>query len=142
MKDTYKKNEKCKKYMTEYLYLDKNQLIPFSITIHLLSCSNCRKQVKTLNYAQKVAGKLPKIKRNIHHNYPKVSLTLWIITGILLILTMITAAVTFKFTNSHAKMFFSILFALAVTAYCALFIGTNLDFFIKQIDTRKSKYTI
>lgn len=134
--------EKCQQYMTDYLYLDKNQLLPVKLTIHLFTCSNCRKQVKTLNHAQKIAGKTSKIKNQRYIDFPKITLPLWIITGILLILTMITAGITFDFTNSHIKMFFSILFAAAITSYCALFIGTNLDFFVKQIDTHKSKYSI
>ena len=33
---------------------------------------------------------------------------------------------------------FYIFFAVAVTVYCSMFIGTNIDYFVKMINTKKS----
>ena len=39
--------------------------------------------------------------------------------------------------NKTVMITFYTLFAGCVTAYCAMFIGTNMDFFVKLMETKK-----
>ena len=149
------KNEKCEKYMDEFLMLDKNAPIPLRITLHLLKCSSCRNQVRLLSIAERVAAsplkiELPlsdeKIKAAVMDTNPSwspkikpVTMSRWVICGILMIMFMLVFAIfTHGLRNERLLIAFYLVFAIAVCSYCALFIGTNMDFFIKKIKTIKS----
>ena len=43
-----KKIEECNRVMDIYLGLDKGERVPLNVTLHLLTCAKCRKQVKGL----------------------------------------------------------------------------------------------
>ena len=47
---------KCNKIIERYLMLDKHQMIPFDITLHLLFCKKCRLEVVKLVAAEKTAA--------------------------------------------------------------------------------------
>lgn len=147
------KNAACEKIMDSYLTLDKNERIPLKITLHLLKCEKCRTQVRYLNMAEKIACAPVKIetpltdktinsimrKINPEWTFPRknpVSMTKWIVGGILMILFMLVFGIFSKvFVNEGFQIAFYLVFAGSVTAYCAIFVGCNLDCFIKKIET-------
>ena len=68
-------------------------------------------------------------------------LSRWIFAGVAMIGLMITFGILTKSSSSQTVVLpFYFLFATVVTSYCALFIGCNMDFFVKQIETRKLSF--
>ena len=144
----------CEYYMDEYLSLDKGERIPFRLTLHLLFCSKCRSEVRALSKAEKAAGmslKIPtpvtdesitSIMKKIDPSYSPeknhVPLFQWIIAGLIMIAALFFFGVyTSSSTNQLSLVVFYLVFAAAVTSYCMLFVGTNLDFFVKMINSSK-----
>ena len=136
-----KSEQKCEKLMEEYLMLDKNQVVPLHLTLHLLCCKKCRSEVHYLSLAEKIAAKelkadaglkSPAIKEEA--SKPPISMTKWIVGGALMMIFLMFFGVTSKNATPELQVLFYIFFAAAVCAYCAVFIATNLDFFIKKID--------
>ncbi len=130
-----KSEQKCEKLMEEYLMLDKNQVVPMHLTLHLLCCKKCRSEVHYLSLAEKIAAKELKADA-VNEEAPKnpISMTKWIIGGALMMIFLMFFGVTSKNATPELQVLFYIFFAAAVCAYCAVFIATNLDFFIKKID--------
>jgi hypothetical protein len=149
--------DRCEEVMERYLALDKDERIPFSITMHLLSCKKCRSQVRLMTIAEKTAAEPLKISvplddstiteviKVINDKYQikpvenPISIHNWILGGILMILLMTVFGV---FTNNNTSrelvISFYLLFGAIITAYCAIFIASNMDFFIKKIHTLKT----
>ena len=149
------KNEnECNRIMDIYLGLDKGERVPLEVTLHLLTCSKCRKQVKLLKNAEKltraplevpvpiddeaIISVMKKIDPNYSLSKNPISITKWIVGGVAMILFMLTFGLSsFQEANTGFLISFYILFAVAITSYCALFVGTNMDYFIKMINTKK-----
>ncbi|WP_296325322.1 hypothetical protein [Treponema sp. UBA3813] len=132
-------NETCEKNMDTFFSLDKYERIPLRLTLHLLSCKKCRTQVHYLSLAEKYASepiKQTPIKDALE-NMPvrPVTMTKWIIWGIIMILLLVVFCLILnRIDRTSFAIFFNIIFGTLVTAYCVLFVGTNMDFFIKKID--------
>jgi hypothetical protein len=147
--------------MDSFFELDKNQVIPLKLTVHLLLCKKCRKSVRLMTIADHVAKKtlevhtpvtdasLLAIMQKIDPSFtqlksdtiPHMSLVKWIIAGVILISTILSYGI---FGLSSLRLFQAplyIFFAVIIAVYCALFIGCNLDFFIKKIETIHHRYT-
>ena len=175
-------NPKCKKYFDKYLSLDKNELVPFRVSLHLLFCAKCRTAVRSINAAERllqgnakkraaqkakraatrprgggsrsqaedpiVAAALRQIEE-AGLAYPRmpipgrVSLAKWVACGLILVICL----TAFPFTamgkwaaavlGLRFVISFYIMMGLAVAAYSVIFIGSNLDFFVKVICARK-----
>ncbi len=52
---------RCKNYFDEFLSLDKNEIIPFRVSVHLLTCIKCRTAVRSIRLAE----------RTLQHNVAK-----------------------------------------------------------------------
>ena len=152
---------KCNEIMDDFLLLDKNQKIPLKITLHLLACKECRTQVRLCSLAEKASAKplnaklpldnetLVSIMSKIDKNYSgttgkirHVSLANWIISGVvMLVLMMFYGIQTVSLNSTLMVVPFYLCFAGIVCVYCALFVGSNLDFFVKLFNTDpKSKF--
>ncbi len=142
----------CNDAMEEYLRLDKGERIPLGLTLHLLVCKNCRKQVRLLKQAEKSAVPNPcsqtalddaailavmnKIMTKSGSQKNPISLSKWIIGGILMILLFIAFSVFAKpGSNRFLTLSTYIELAAIVTVYCVLFIRSNMDFFVKKINS-------
>lgn len=124
--------------MDEFLMLDKNERIPLSVTLHLFRCKKCRTQVRCLLLAEKCAGKPLEqklIKEQLENMEVKpVSMKKWIIWGIVMLVMMVTFGLFLnKIDRTGFSIIFNVIFGVLVTVYCATFIGTNIDFFVKKI---------
>ncbi len=138
--------------MDEYLSLDKGEHIPLSLTWHLLTCKKCRTNVRLLSKAEKLAARPLSIESPVSdekisaiikdaapgwdEKYARpVSMTKWIVCGLLTLCFMLSFRLVAKIAGGLAvQEAYYLVFAGVVTAYSAIFVGTNLDFFIKKME--------
>ena len=145
----------CTYYMDQYLSLDKGEHLSLELTLHLLICPKCRTEVRSLLKAEKLLKKPLKIPvpiendtittvmKGIDPNYNpqehRVSFRQWIITGLFMLLCVtVLSILAIPVTEMIALLSYG-MFALMIVVYCVAFIGSNLDFFIKKIETAKIK---
>lgn len=146
-------SKKCENFMNSFFELDKGERLPFKSSLHILFCKNCRTKVRLLSKAQSIAQRaiiqksvineqnLSQLIENtrpswLEHLKP-VSMTRWVCAGIFMILLFVVSGMFLQRSqNQTYLMSFFVIVGGAVTAYCAAFIGVNLDFFIKKIDTK------
>lgn len=153
----------CEKAFDRYLALDKNERVPFRVTMHLLTCPVCRTSVRTLTRSEVflassfvegtvdfevedpiIAAALTRITAaGFLWESPiledkHVSLSRWIVSG--LILGGGFALVPFSSIGIWSQEVFGaafsvpfyLIFGLIFTMWCGMFIGSNIDFFIKK----------
>ncbi|MCR5764037.1 MAG: hypothetical protein K6G00_11720 [Treponema sp.] len=145
----------CDYYMDQYLSLDKGERLSVGLTLHLLLCPKCRSEVRALLKAERVLKKplkipvpiesdsITSVMKALDPSYNpqehKVSFRQWIITGLFMILCVIILPIlAIPVTEMIALLTYG-MFALMIVVYCIAFIGSNLDFFIKKIETAKIK---
>ncbi len=151
-------NSKCEKTMDKFLEMDKNDRIPFGVTMHLLFCKDCRRQVHYLTMAEKLAAAPLKVPaplndaalnqimksadpswcdKNLQKN--PVSMFRWILGGLLMILFLCCFGLFANSVQSEGLLItFYVVFSVIVVCYSAIFVGSNLDFFVKKIETLKT----
>jgi len=145
----------CNTFMDEYLSLDKGERLPGDLVFHLLTCPTCRAEVRALYRAEKAAGKplsipvpvtdktITQVAKSIDPSFDpeknKVPLLQWIISGVVMIAAMFFFGIYSSSASNHGLLVaFYLVFAGSVTAYCMLFVGTNIDFFVKKINSIKA----
>lgn len=148
-------NKNCNKIMNDFLAMDKGERLSINMTMHLLSCNKCRMQVRAMTQAQNITIKAIKQEANmvkldtnyilqksniIHTNTTSpIKISNWVTSGVLMIILMLSfTLITMTNCASGLMVAFYLMFALAITIYCAMFVGCNMDFFIKKIDTHKT----
>jgi hypothetical protein len=142
--------------MDIYMALDKNQHVPLLVTWHFLTCKTCRRNVSLLkkietfsseqykgpvSYSEKTLALImkqidPSFVAEEKNTMPHVSMTKWIISGLFIVVAMIFFGV-FAIPESRQGMYAvaTSIFAIVFTLYCGFFVASNLDYFIKQIET-------
>lgn len=155
-KNEIEKTEKCEKYMNQFLMLDKRQTLPLELCIHLLCCKKCRTQVRLMELAEKKISEplfipVPFSDSSLVHTMKRidpdfdpqdicpVSFSKWIIAGICLILAFVifTLSNTAPIISDGMAVAVYTVFGISITLYCALFIFSNLDFFVKKVENIK-----
>ncbi len=172
---------KCEKYFDKFLSLDKNEIIPLSVSIHLLLCAKCRTAVRSMSIAEdllqqdmnEAAGNkstgVPRKTDKKKNSFPaaesrdpvvaaalsqiadagltypiepvtgRVSLEKWTVGGIILILCLTFFPFTAlgewgeKVLGEGFSISFYVLTGISIAVYISLFIGSNIDFFVKKI---------
>lgn len=147
----------CGATMEKYLSLDKGEHIPLSLTFHLLICERCRNEVRFFRKAETAAASnaqvgitdksisavMEKIYASEGHLENKISLSKWIIGGIAIIAMFLAAAFFLHGISSNAlRLCIYTELAVLITVYCALFIRSNMDFFVKLINAKISSPSI
>ena len=144
-----KTDEKCTQIMDSFLKLDKDERIPLKTTMHLLSCRNCRTQVRLMTKAERLAEaplhftapvsneSLWNTIKNLNPSWKlelkPVSFAKWLWGGILMILFLILFAVFIRGTQNESYLIaFYLVFAGCICLYTAVFVGSNMDFFVKK----------
>ena len=143
-------NEKtCDEMMDTFFSLDKNERYPLRLTLHLLSCAKCRTQVRLCTLAEKIcAGPLARpadeedvmrLMARVRRHIPEpsdagpISLRRWIVSGVAMIAAMMLfAVISPKSSGNYLQLAFYLVFAGAVTAYCAIFIAATWTFSSKK----------
>jgi hypothetical protein len=152
----------CDKSFDRYLSLDKNARVPLPVTLHLLVCSSCRTEVRSMTRAEEHLASPLGLRVNTQSYDPgimlameriaasglsyaktdmketRVSLLRWLVSGLALIagfaivpFTAIGIWSSAVLGNAFSVPFY-ILCGVAVTGYCGMFVGTNIDFFVKK----------
>lgn len=155
---------RCDKAFDRYLTLDKNELVPLRVTLHLVGCPACRTAVRRMTRAERLLARplavspspvaevadpilfaaMERIRASglaypdISVDEGRVSMTRWVVAGIALVLGFAIQSGTalgdwsrLVFGDSYSVPF-SILCGVAVTVFCGLFVGSNIDFFVKK----------
>lgn len=154
-------DKRCENAMNTYLQMDKHRPLPINVIMHLLFCKKCRTQVRMLNLAEMsikeplfvevpltdssivniMSAIVPEYKKQIYENdtLKPLSLSKWIISGAVMILSTLVFAFTNNFVISNSTLVFwtYLFFGFAVIAYCSLFIFCNMDFFVKKLSQIK-----
>lgn len=138
--------------MDGFLKLDRNERIPLWITKHLLTCSECRTNVRLFTQAEKILSRrtggenpftyaaLSDVKEKLYPGSTKekkVPIFYWLAIGIVLVVCMILLALFAGKYFPELQSLGCIFAALVITTYCMLFIGMNMDFFVKQSSMRR-----
>lgn len=146
--------EKCTQIMTDYLALDRNEHVPLSITAHLLVCKKCRTEVRLLTMADKACTQplsipiplndetitsimkaiIPDYKGEQDFSLGKVSLKRWVISGTLMIFAMLFFGINSYSHDPRIAILIYLIFAAVITVYLALFVASNMDFFVKKLE--------
>jgi len=142
-------NVKCSNAFERYLALDKHERVPLSLMIHLVFCPVCRAAVRQMAAAEYLLSHslAPRPSRSVLPEDPVLTSALEKITAGLF---LAGGFALFPFTASGVWMQaefgkalivpFYILCGCAVTAYGGLFIGTNIDLFLKRFKTLTSEF--
>lgn len=159
----------CEQAFNRYLSLDKYERVPLSVTVHILFCPVCRTGVRQLNRAEILVAQPLSVQKSqeavdpvlaqalerimsagLAYSLPDrtdthVSMLRWVISGLALAFGFTLLPFTFMgswsrdvFGSSFSVPFY-ILCGVAVTAYCGMFIGTNIDFFVKKFGMEDSR---
>lgn len=147
-------SEKCTDTMNRFLELDKHQAIPLRVSLHLLCCRKCRTQVRLMTMAERSCSEplsvpatdsdlaIAMLMKKIDPSYTPeltgghISMRRWIVSGIAMIFGMLFFLFSSNsLNNSTLNIVFYLFFACAISAYCAIFVGSNMDFFVKKIET-------
>ena len=145
----------CEKFTEDFLMMDKGQHFSSGQVIHLMRCRECRTMVRLLSKAEKISS-IPLIKvekdhitaRNVINHIlnsfesikpVRVTILPWTILGIIMILSLfVLVPMSAHFSSSFIKGYLSVFIAIVITVYCILFVGFNIDFFVKKISTRQT----
>lgn len=148
-----KMNNKCEDFLNQYLMLDKGERVPLRISLHLLGCKKCREQIKLLKLAEKeisaplkiempvTDASIQKVLSQVHmpqkdRFYKPLPFAGWIIGGILMIALLFSSLFsTQEMQNRSLSIWYALTIAGCVTAYCAVFVCSHIDLFIKKLST-------
>jgi hypothetical protein len=142
----------CNDMMDTFFALDKHERYPLKLTLHLLACPKCRTQVRLCTIAERVCAE--PLKRNAREeevdalaakirsanpnsaDVSPISLRRWIVSGVTMILAMMVfTVISPRSAGNHLQLAFYLVFGCVVTAYCSVFIASNIDFFVKKTET-------
>lgn len=149
------KKDNCLSYMNAYLLLDKNQALPFALSRHLMTCKSCRRQVKLLARAERLAAapftfRAPLTDKSIEGVLESLSpitykrakqrpyyLRYWIVAIVLVVSLLLAPTIL----TSHMQLrgmsvSYGIIVASCITGFCFAFAMANIDFFIKRVKSK------
>ncbi|MDO4506132.1 MAG: hypothetical protein Q4B64_04225 [Spirochaetales bacterium] len=151
---------KCNDYLEIFYGLDKHEILPLKLSLHLLFCKECRTTVRTLTKAEKLlsekalstsndssktaASVLSAMEEtNLDYHEKQTSLRNWALSGTGLLACMI---IMIPLLILKGQDFLSVVSTISFSAmlciWCGLFVGNNMDYFVKmssRIDSRNSK---
>ena len=149
-----KDNQQCEKMIDTYLMLDKHERIPLAVCVHLLTCKKCRTQVRMMTQAEEKLSsplaiqlpfsdlKLCSIMQSVDPGFDiksicPVSMRKWVITGIFMIIGIIIFEILDYLLPGAAILSASIhiVFGISIVLYCTIFIASNMEFFVKLMQT-------
>ncbi|MGI5174662.1 hypothetical protein H0R92_13820 [Treponema sp. OMZ 840] len=144
----------CDTVINRFLHLDKPNAVPFSIRLHCIRCKKCRSLIQALSTVENRASAPlrtvtpaddPCITRIMEHIDPDfaqktedpvqiISFKRWISSGCILIAAILLFGLfSAADIKSEMQILLYLCFALFISGYCAFFVGSNLNFFIKKI---------
>ncbi|WP_407398727.1 hypothetical protein [Treponema sp.] len=148
---------KCNEYLDVFYGLDKHEHLPLKLSMHLLFCKECRTTVRNLTKAEKLlsekamtasddssetaANLLNSIaKINLNYHEKKTSLRKWALSGTGLFACFI---IMIPLLIIKEQDFLSLISTISLSAllciWCGLFVGNNMDYFVKMSSRLDSK---
>lgn len=150
---------KCNDYLEVFYGLDKHEHLPIKLSLHLLFCRKCRTTVRTLTKTEKLlsekamapsressktaASVLNAIENtNLDYHENKTSLRKWALsgTGLFACLLIMVPLLILK-GQDFLSLVSTISFSAMICIWCSLFVGNNMDFFVKMSSKMDSKTT-
>ncbi len=149
------KNTNCESVIESFLEKDKGEHLDLQTTLHLLTCKKCRTLVRMCTLAHKASTRTlyiptsingitikaiikrlnPGIKILDDENAKPISLSRWIVSGLILVLAFSLFSFFATSTiNPMLQITIYLSFSAFICIFCAFFVGSNLDFFVKKID--------
>ena len=143
----------CENFMEKYLLLDKNEFLPLNMIVHLLFCNECRTVVRKFSKAEKLTAQMEQRECKINYensinNFDilqkifkddmkihKVHLYNWIFIGIILLICMVFCSIILNRFIPQMQNVWFVFIAAVICTYCVIFVGMNMDFFVKLTDT-------
>lgn len=139
----------CDYYLDQFYSLDKQERIPLGLCVHLLCCSECRSIVRNLTHAEKMlshgalqpstntetfSAVFKGIKdTNLEYRGEKISLRKWAVSGSILLLCIILMIPLLVLKGENTVFTASTISLSAfLCVWCGLFVGNNMDFFVKM----------
>ncbi len=152
----------CENYLEQFYSLDKQERIPLGLSIHLLFCRECRSIVRNLTRTEKilcekssqpspensqtVSAVLKGIKTtNLEyhgHHEEKISLRKWAVSGSILLLCTVLMILLLVIDGEKTVFITGTISLSAIMCiWCGLFVGNNMDYFVKMSSRINSKNT-
>ena len=148
------KTAKCDAFIERFLALDKDEPMDAAMKIHALMCRDCRDFIRLYAKTEKLCTEplqavlpqndpalaliikkiAPMASQKTEERVELISLKRWIVSGFILVFAVFLFGV-FSTIDGSSKlhMLLFLCFALFISGYCAFFIGSNLNFFIKRL---------
>ena len=156
------KKDTCTAVMDRFLALDKGEALPPAVKLHSIHCTKCRTLIKSLAAAEnlgaetfsaitpkddpavaRIMSAIPATAITSEEPVQIISLKRWIWSGCVLVAAVLLFG-TFSTADGGAKLqiLLNLCFALFIAGYCAFFVGSNLNFFTKKIQTALEPHTL
>lgn len=148
---------KCNDFLEIFYGLDKQEHLPIKLSLHLLFCRECRTTVRKLTKAEKLllekavapsressktaASVLNAIENtNLDFHENKTSLRKWALsgTGLFACLVIMVPLLIIK-GQDFLSLVSTISFSTMICTWCFLFVGNNMDFFVKMSSKMEAK---
>lgn len=142
--------KKCNDYLDIFYSLDKHERLPFKVSLHLFFCRECRTTVRKLTEAEKLLSEkalaasddnsktafyvLNAIsKTDLNYHEKKTSMKKWALSGTGLIACFL---IMIPLLIIKGQDFLSLISTISLSAmlciWCGLFVGNNMDYFVKM----------
>ena len=138
---------RCEKFREAFFTLDRGQWLPVSQLVHLLTCSECKRQVRKLvafeRRCLKQGMRQPPLEskavitvmNNIDSGYEarifakkKAPVHRWLLAGLALVFCAAEFYPLQQLSGSAIfQAFFAVFFAVGIICYCAFFVVSNMD---------------
>ncbi|MCR5252859.1 MAG: hypothetical protein K6C98_03995 [Treponema sp.] len=139
--------EKCRHIMEKFYNVDKNRLLPVNISLHLMTCAECRKRVRMLTKAEKLvcadlkqkidvdSEEITRIVNNAmkqQKDFIKVSFRSWGFSGAAILFFCVFLSIVSQDTAPLIQFAVNTFTGLSLSFYIMSFIASNLDIFVKK----------
>lgn len=138
---------RCEEFRKGFFALDKGQWLSLPQLAHLLTCTDCKREVHKLLVFERRCLKEGKRKppleskavitvmNNIDSGYEarvfakrRAPVHRWLLAGVALVFCAAEFSVLLQLSGSTLfQAFFSVFFAVGIICYCAFFVASNMD---------------
>ena len=120
---------RCDKVLDEYCTLDKNESLPFAISMHIMMCPHCKEIISKMQLASDLppANRMQKTRGNL------ISKTMQKINAL-----ENTEAIKQRSKNNFIVLALMLWCTLMILLICALFVIKNSAYFTKRFSTTKN----
>ena len=138
---------RCQKFREAFFALDRGQWLPVPCLVHLLTCDECKRQVRNLVVFERRCFKqgmrkppleskaVMTVMNSIDSDYEegvfakkKAPVHRWLLAGLALVFCAAEFYPLQQLSGSAVfQAFFAVFFAVGIICYCAFFVVSNMD---------------